>query len=280
MNSLNNAIDRFCRKHPGFGIPNLMRYIIIGTAAVYLMDWVSTGPSLSSLLAFSRAEILQGELWRLVTFVFVPQATGWGMVGFAITLYFYYFIGNALEREWGAGRFTVFYLFGIVLNIVVGMVVGTTSMFFVNMSMFFAFATLYPNLQFLLFFVIPVKAKWLAWVDAAYFLFIIARNLLGGHFLYALIPVVAVLNYFVFFYEDFARLFGRVKYRTSGQTINFKKAQKQAQKNAKANGYMHKCAVCGKTDAEYPDMEFRYCSKCNGYYCYCMDHINNHIHIE
>ena len=128
-----------------------------------------------------------------------------------------------------------------------------------------------------IFFFIPVKVKWLAWIDAALFIWSIIQYLLSGFPLLALIPVIAILNYFLFFTADFARLFGRVKHQTSKQTINFKKAQKKARET---KGYIHKCAVCGVTDEMDSSMEFRYCSKCNGYYCYCMNHINNHVHIE
>ena len=153
-------LDRFCYKHPRLSIPGLMRYIVIGNVLVFLLDLFSTGgyPIATSLLSFSSDAILQGQIWRIITFVFVP-ATSRNIFLFAITLYFYYFIGNALEREWGSNKFTIFYFFGILLNILVGFLVGTASMYYVNMSMFFAFATLYPNLQFLLFFIIPVKAK-------------------------------------------------------------------------------------------------------------------------
>ena len=224
-----------------------MRYIVIGNVLVYLLNLFSTNgyPVASALLSFDTSAILQGQVWRIITFIFVPTGSS-NIFFFVLTLYFYYFIGSALEREWGSNKFTVFYFFGVILNIILGFFVGTASMYYVNMSMFFAFATLYPNLQFLLFFIIPVKAKWLAWIDAAYFLIAVFQYLFTGHPLLALIPIVAVLD---------------------------AKTQTKAQ-------YLHKCAVCGKTDLSDPQMEFRYCSKCNGYYCYCADHINNHIHIQ
>ena len=207
----------------------------------------------------------------------------------------YIVIGNALANEWGANKFTIFYLFGVILNIAVGFLVGTASMFYVNMSMFFDFATLFPNLQVLFFFIIPMKVKWLAWFDAAFFAYQILRLLLAGHFLYALIPIVAILNYLLFFASDIG---GQVSYwkgraqhtanqarhknpnfsrpngRSGPKVVNFHDAKTQTK------APLHKCAVCGKTDLTDPQMEFRYCSKCNGYYCYCADHINNHIHIQ
>lgn len=289
MRALQQWLDRFCYKHPRLSIPGLMRYIVIGNVLVYLLDMFSTGnvAIASSLLSFNANAILSGQVWRLITFIFVPY-TSRNIFLFAITLYFYYFIGNALEREWGSNKFTIFYGFGVVLNILIGFVVGFTSMYYVNMSMFFAFATLYPDLQFLLFFIIPVKAKWLAWIDGAYFAIAVIQYLVSGHFLLALIPIVAVLNYLLFFASDIGsqvsywkrkaqfRAGAHQSKRQSGpKVVNFHDAKTQTKQ-----AYLHKCAVCGKTDVSDPQMEFRYCSRCNGYYCYCADHINSHIHIQ
>ena len=274
MRSIGSWFDRFCYKHPRLGIPNLMNYVVIGTAVVYLLDMFSQG-TCSLLLAFSPYLILHGQVWRLLSFVFIPLSGN--LLFLALSLYFYWMIGSTLEREWGSVKFTVFYLMGVLLNALLGFLTGFATMTYVNLSLFFAFATLYPNTQFLVFFIIPVKAKWLAWLDAAIFAFSVFSYLIRGYFLAALIPVIAILNYFLFFSSSFAALFRRVKHQADPQTINFKKAQKKAKET---KGYLHKCAVCGITDADNPDMEFRYCSKCNGYYCYCMNHINNHIHIE
>ena len=280
LKSLSYYIDRFCYKHPRFGIPNLMMYIIIGNVVVYLLDLASQG-TFSLVVSFSPSAILHGQIWRLVSFVFVPDFSG-NLFFFALSLYFYYFIGTTLERTWGSGRFTVFYLIGVLMSIVVGFVNGaiigfdvpavTSSVSYLNLSLFFAFATLYPETQFLLFFFIPVKAKWLGWVDAFFFLMAMVIT----PFPYNLIPVAAILNYIIFFWEDIVRVVRRGKFRHSRQTVNFKKATRQVKQQ---KGYLHKCSVCGKTDADFPNMEFRYCSKCKGYHCYCMDHINNHVHI-
>ena len=285
MHSITDWLDRFCYKHPRLGIPNLMMYIVIGNIAVYLLDNFSGG-ACSAMLAFIPAGILRGQLWRLVTFIFVP-ASGYNLIFFALFLYMYYFIGNMLEREWGSVKFTVYYGIGVLANVVVGLVLSVlyganyawsvVSVDYLNMSLFFAFAALYPDLQFLLFFIIPVKAKWLAWIDAAFFALSIATSLLNLSWTGVVLPLVAIANFLLFFWEDAARIFGRVRHQPSRQTINFKKATRDVKKE---KGYLHKCAVCGITDADDPDMEFRYCSKCNGYYCYCMNHINNHVHIQ
>ena len=287
-------LDRFCYKHPRLSIPGLMRYIVIGNVLVFLLDLFSSGGAAlgTGLFSFNANAILHGQVWRVITFIFVPY-TSRNLFLFLLTLYFYYFIGTALEREWGANKFTIFYFFGVILNILIGFLVGTASMYYVNMSMFFAFATLYPDLQFLLFFIIPVKAKWLAWIDGAYFAIAVVRFLIAGQFLYALIPIVAVLNYLLFFASDIGGKVsywkGRAKQKARQQefrqsyqrggagpkVVNFHDAKTKAKTN-----YLHKCAVCGKTDVTDPQMEFRYCSKCNGYYCYCSEHINNHVHIQ
>lgn len=278
MHSVDSILDRFCRKHPNFGIPRLMNIVVVGTIIVYLLDLFSRN-TCSYLLAFSPSLILRGQIWRLVTFVFVPMQSN--IILLAISLYFYWMIGSALEREWGSGKFTIFYCFGVLLNIILGFFLGTATMAYVNYSMFFSFATLFPDTRFLLFFFIPIKAKWLAWLDGALFAYSVIFYLVRGDFFFALVPVIAILNYFLFFSGDILRMFRRFKRKADPTVINFKKAQKQAQKKAKeTKGYMHKCAVCGITDADDPDMEFRYCSKCNGYYCYCANHIHNHVHIQ
>ena len=298
MRAIQRWLDRFCSRHPGFGIPNLMLIIAIGNILVYVLNQFSgAGASLTGLLAFAPYQILHGQVWRIVTFVFVPSESNF--IFLLISVYFYYTLGAALEREWGVTKFTVYYLIGVLLNIIVGFVLYflvarslpagvspellglsglvTADMSYVNLSLFLAFATLYSEARVLLFFILPIKVKWLAWVAAAIFAWGIISNLIAGSVVGAILPLVGILNYILFFWSDFMALFGRVKYRTSRQTVNFKQATRQAREQ---RGYIHKCAVCGKTDTDYPNEEFRYCSKCNGYYCYCSEHINNHVHIQ
>lgn len=285
MKAISRWLDRFCYNHPNFGIPNLMKFIVIGNVLVYVLDMFSQR-YVSWLFSFSAPLILQGQVWRIISFIFVPTSgynpsdmftTLW----FAMALLFCYYIGNALERQWGTARFTVFYGLGVALNIIVGFIMGGTTMYYINMSMFFAFATLYPELQVLLMGILPIKVKWLAWLGAVLFAFDIFFSLAARQWVTAVLPLVALLNYFIFFWDDLMGTLRRTReravYRTRPQTINFKKAQKQVREH---KGYLHKCAVCGITDADDPNMEFRYCSKCNGYYCYCMKHINDHVHVQ
>jgi len=300
MKAVSRWLDRFCMKHPDLGVPELMKYIALGNVIVYITDLLFSGMA-SAWIAFYPELILKGQVWRLFTFIFVPIGSGgytiFGqMFFFALATYFYYWIGTSLERQWGTVRFTVFYGLGVLLNIVVGFAIyaimpitrdmlgiyfSTANMSYVNLSMFFSFATLYPDMQVALYGIIPLKVKWLAWVDVVFFVYRIGAYLFSPTKIMALLPIIAILNYLIFFWGDLADAFRyraeRARRRVSPQTINFKKAQKEIQQR---RGYLHKCAVCGITDADDPNMEFRYCSKCNGYYCYCMDHINDHIHVQ
>lgn len=286
MKKINSTIDRFCYQHPGFGIPNLMLWVVLGNVLVYVMDLLSRS-TFSAMLSFVPAYIFQGQIWRLVTFVFVPSY-GSNIIFFAISAYFYYFIGSRLEHQWGTARFNFFYGSGILLAILVGLLgavtgssmMETATMQYNNLSLFFAFASLFPDMTVLLFFILPVKVKWLAYLDAGLLLYSVVSLLVQGAYISALLPVLAILNYLIFFGESLIEALRgrgqRMQYRYSRQTIHFRKAAKEVKQK---NGYLHKCCVCGRTDADYPDLEFRYCSKCAGYRCYCMDHINNHVHV-
>ena len=283
MKKLYDAVDRFCARHPRFGIPDLMRWIVIGNVAVYVLMLLTMRADANALsfLYLDGSKVLRGEIWRIVTFIFVPASSSpfW----LAVSLYFYYWIGTSLERQWGTAKFTLYYFSGVVLTLVVGIVTALVSghnvliegTSYVNLSMFLAFAFLFPDTRLLLFFFIPVKIKWLAWLDAALFLFDIIRYLMLGAWGYALIPVVAILNYFLFFWAAIDAFIRQQKYRHNPQTVNFKKAVRQQQQQ---RGYHHKCAVCGRTDTDYPNLQFRYCSKCAGYRCFCQDHIFSHVH--
>ena len=196
MNSLRRRIDRFCVLHPNFGIPNLMLYIVIGNIAFYLLSLFSTldGGSFYSILSFSWAGLKQGQLWRLLSFSFLPTDTRpfWLLV----SCYFYYWIGSTLEREWGTAKFTIYYLSGVLLTalgaVITSLITGydwqVAGATYVNLAMFFAFATLYPDAQVLLFFFIPVKIKWMAILDACYFAYIIFFCAVGRYWIGVVLP--------------------------------------------------------------------------------------------
>ena len=287
LKSLNRKIERFCLTHPRFGIPRLMLYVVIGNVLVYLVGLMDTTHTFYSMLYYDPAMFCRGQVWRIVTFALVPMSSG--LLWMAIALYFYYFIGSALESAWGAGKFTIYYFSGLLLTVLYSLLVYwitgqriLVSASYLNLSMFFAYATLWPDQRVLLFFIVPVKMKWLAWVDAAFFVLQIIANLAAGQIWYALVPVVAMVAYLVFFGEW---LFGFVRpsrirqaAKQKARTIQFKQAAQKVQREQAAAGYTRKCAVCGRTDADNPELEFRFCSRCAGYHCFCEDHINNHIH--
>ena len=278
MKKLNKRIDMFCYRHPRFGVPNLMLYIVIISLAVWLLSIMDPSKTLMSFFVFSPERILKGEVWRLVSFIFVPQSLSfWELLFF----YFDYWIGNVLEKEWGTPRFNIFLISGVLLTAVSGFIIYfitkqsiAVTTYFIYLSMFFSFATLFPDVQVLFMFIIPIKVKWLAYLDAAFFLL----SMLTQSFPFNLLPLVAVLNYLVFFGDDLFSSLRSNKARYNKTTVNFNREKQKIKYEQKNASYTKKCAVCGRTDTDYPDLEFRYCSRCAGYHCFCQDHINNHIH--
>jgi signal transduction histidine kinase len=171
---------------------------------------------------------------------------------------------------------------------------GAASVSNLNLSLFLAYATLYPNAHFLLFYVIPVKAWIFAVFDLAIILYQVITLTSWGLFPFSLYPLVALLNYFLFFGKDvvnvipvswranFRRLLRKKQKKTqSAKTVPFPSAGSYQATVAKVKApYTHQCTICGKTDISNPELEFRYCSRCNGYHCYCQEHISNHSHIQ
>ena len=267
-----------------------MKIIVFGQIAVYLVDLISRlmfSQSWMSILQFYPAYILHGQVWRLVTWVVVPYASSPFML--LLSCYFYYWIAAMLEREWGTARFTLFYLSGMVLSVLLGLAMGLVQMnttftispislgYYLNLSIFLVLAVLYGEMQVLLFFVVPVKMKWMALIDVVLVVLDMVDLTRMGYWMLALVPLASFVNFVVFTWPFWRAKLGLARHKTDPKVIHFKQAQKKAQET---RGYHHKCAVCGITDADDPDMEFRYCSKCDGYYCYCANHINNHVHIH
>lgn len=297
MNSFNRWLDKFCYKHRKFGIRNLMKYIVVLNIAVYLLSMIDTNGIFMQYFYFSPWLVLKGQVWRLFTYVFIPVDSN--PFFFAIMQYFYYFIGTHLESEWGSGRFTMYYIMSVVTTALFGVVAYalTKSPFlilinasFINMSLFFAFATMYPDAQVMLFFFIPIKMKWLALANAVYYLYEIISGF--SLFPFNLLPLASLITYFLFFgstlMSHLRRLSGRSPSASKRRPkpIDFEKERKKQVKKARKDmgagsrsaPHTRKCAVCGRTDAEFPNLEFRFCSKCGGYHCFCSEHINSHVH--
>ena len=208
-----------------------------------------------SLLSGSAQGVLHGQVWRLITYVFVPTESR--PIWLLLMLYFYYWIGSCLEREWGNGKFTIYYVSGMLLTAIYGVVLSAILGRDVIVS------TTYLNLSMIL-----------AYLDAALFVF----GVITMPFPLNLLPVVAVLNYLVYCGDWLFDFFRPSHVRQRQKTVNFKREARRIQREQANKPYHYKCAVCGRTDADHPELEFRYCSRCVGYHCFCQDHINNHIH--
>lgn len=261
------------RRFRKFAIPNLM-YYIIGMYGVGLFMVLFAPNFYYRYLALDAAMILKGQVWRIVTFMIYPP--GGGLFMSLISMYLYYMLGTNLERIWGAFRFNVYFFMGILGHVAAAMfvylVMGervylTTE--FLNYSLFFAFAATFPDLEFLLFFVIPIKAKWLAAFNGIYFLY----AFITGNTATRVTIFMSLINFFLFFL--ITRNHSRINPIEIKRKQNFKKRVKiKAQ-----GGTHHRCAVCGRTEVDSPNLEFRYCSKCEGSYEYCSEHLYTHKHV-
>ena len=291
MKELRRRFNRFCFQNRHKGIPNLMLYISLGCALVYLMTQVTQNSLLYSLLVFDREAILHGQVWRLITYPLTFYHSN--ILLMAVFLFCYYSLGRAMENIWGTLRFNLFYFCGILMMDVWCMIFGgRADVTYLNLSLFLSYATMFPNAQFLLFFIIPVKA----WIFALFDLALVLYSLLADPFPYNCFSVISLANYFLFFGADVLnvvpmswrvnarRLFRKKSYapkQEKPKVIPFSQAGSYEATTAKPKApYTHKCTICGRTDVSNPELEFRYCSRCNGYHCYCEDHINNHTHIE
>ena len=288
MKNLRRKFELYCYKNRSKGIPNLMLYIALGSAVVYVMSQISGNYFLYYLLCFDRNLILQGQVWRLITYPLTYNAGN--ILLTAVALLCYYSLGRAMENIWGTLRFNLYYLSGVVMMDIYCMLFGgTADVVYLNMSLFLAYATLFPDAQFLLFFIIPIKA----WIFALIDLVMVLVGLVSYPFPYNLFSVISLANYFLFFGKDVlnvipmswranaARLFHKKPpVQKKAKVIRFDAGSYEASQASVKAPYTHKCTVCGRTDVSDPDLEFRYCSKCKGYYCYCQDHINNHTHIQ
>lgn len=207
-----NWINKLERKFGRYAIHNLMNYVIILYIGGVGLNLIAPG-FYYEYLSLNAEAVLRGQVWRLVTFLMQPPQSSLLFMAFA--LYLYYMIGRQLEYQWGAFRFNLYFFTGVLFHILAAVItflvtgisfpIGT---FYLNLSLFFAFAALYPDVQFLLFMVIPIKVKYLAWLDAAYFGYAILQAFLpayGGSVFgvfykaNALAAVVSILNFLIFF---------------------------------------------------------------------------------
>lgn len=258
-------IDYLDRKIGRYAIENLTIYLIAGQSFFYIM--YLTQRLDRSATYFSAERLLAGEWWRIFTLPFDPPRQGLIFTLFA--WYFFYMIGSALESHWGAFRYNIYILLGCLLTIAVSFLfpMYAVSNAFLAGSVFLAFATLFPDYQILLFFILPVRMKWLAlltWLGYGY-------QLLVGDWAVRLVVLAAIGNFLIFFARD---IWMTVRY---GRRRLVKCAARATQKE---RGPVHRCTTCGITDKSHPDMDFRYCPQCSGTYGYCREHIFSHEHIK
>ncbi len=286
MKNIRRQFDLFCYKNRDKGIPNLMLYICVGSAIVYLVSQLAGNYTLYNLLCFHRQSILHGQIWRLFTYPLTYGAGNNNLLLIAISLFCYYSLGRVMENTWGTLKFNLFYLTGVVLMDIYCLIFGgTASVTYLNLSLFLGYATMFPDSHFLLFFIIPIRA----WIFALFDLVIVLLDLFTLPFPYNLFSIISLANYFLFFGKDVLNLIPmswriKLKRKTSHGSRPSASAQPKVipfrQEAAQKPNYLHRCTICGRTDVTNPELEFRYCSRCNGYYCYCQDHINNHTHIQ
>lgn len=288
-------MNNFERKFGKYAVRNLSLVLIVCYVIGYVIQVAA--PGIVSLLTLNPYAILHGQVWRLVTWVLIPPDS---LDLFTIImLLFYYSVGTSLERIWGTYRYNV-YLFSGMLYTIIGsflalliywLIAGTVgaevnpavvqtastlfSTYYINMSIFLAYAATFPDAQVLLMFVIPVRMKWMG---VAYGVLLLIQ-LLGGvgstvfNIFYRIALVASLLNFVIFWITSRGRLS-----MSPRQVKRRQEFRSEVKRNTRVT--KHKCAICGRTDEDDPSLEFRFCSKCNGNYEYCQNHLFTHEHVK
>lgn len=293
-------MNKFEKKFGKYAINNLSFVLIMCYVIGYMIQIFL--PDIVNYLTLNPYLILRGQIWRLITWILIPPPHGGIFVIFM--LMFYYSIGNALERTWGAFQYNV-YLFSGMLFTIIGSFVSMAviylfygdvisaggakyvfdfgarffSTYYVNMSIFLAFAATFPNSEVLLMFIIPLKVKWLGIIYGV-MLFVELVQGIGVmkefgflNVFYRIAVIASLLNFVFFFFISRKRSFISPKQMKRKQQF-----RSEVRKNPSIT--KHKCAICGRTDESNPELEFRFCSKCDGNYEYCQDHLFTHEHVK
>lgn len=271
-------LNKMERKFGKYAIPNLSLYLIMGYILGYVLEFVS--PVVLSYLTLNPYLILHGQVWRLVTWIIIPPSS-FDLFFTVIMLFFYYSVGTSLERTWGSFLYNVYIFMGMIFTIIGSFLVlllfhGVSDGFsteFVNMSIFLAYAATFPEMQVLLMFIIPVKVKWMG---IAYGV-ILAVQFLQYNIVGKIVIGASMLNFIVFFLMTRRGLGMRMSPRQIKRRHDYNREVKRAKPMSVAK---HKCAICGRNSDDNPDVQFRFCSKCNGNYEYCQDHLFTHTHVK
>jgi hypothetical protein len=258
-----SMLDHLQRRFGRFAVPHVTEGLIICQVLTYFLR--ADRPAFLESIQLVPQRVLAGEFWRLFTFVCEPPLTN---LLFAVFFwYMFYLMGRTLEETWGALRYNVYLLVGWLATVAVSFVQpqAAASIGFLQGSVFLAFAYLYPDFQLLLFFIVPLKVKWLALVQWLWYAYLLAV----GSPITQLLVLASVANFALFFWHD---MYLHIK---AGR----RRMAQQAERSQAASTPRHTCSVCGATNLSDPTMGFRYCSKCFGTPCYCAEHIQNHEHV-
>ena len=248
-------LDRLERRFGFLAVPGLIRIVIGFTALVWALMWLN--PNLRFALDLDPARIRNGELWRLFTYIFIPQTPSLWVV---LALWFLWFIGEGLERAWGPFRLTLYFLVGMIGTTVAAFFFGSNfSNGMLIASLFFAFARFYPDEVIYILFILPVKIKWLAWVFAAFLMF----GFVLGSNSYRAALAVALANYFIFFGPEIVH---QARHR---RDVSTRRRRFEAQSRSSTET-LHRCAVCGATEITDPNLDFRVARDGEEY---CMTHL-------
>lgn len=303
---MNQFLNKLERKYGRYAVPDLIKYVIILYCAGAAIGMLNEN-IYYEYLSLDFSAIFHGQVWRLFTYLIEPYGFSSGMgfmvsiLFFAIQVNLFFLFGRSLEQAWGTFRFNLYFISGWFLNIVAALILYLSPLHstmylsgfqYIYWSMFFAFAALNPDMQFLIWFIIPIKVKWLAILDAVYLLYQVFGNIVraiqcishgmnvwGGAYLsIALAILVGMANFLVYFFST--RNYRRISPKDIRRRQHFKKQVNQARRSAAPGGTRHRCAICGRTELDDESLEFRYCSKCEGNYEYCSEHLFTHQHVK
>lgn len=258
-------LDKLERKFGKYYIHNLITVVVVVNAIVYFLALIGGDSANMTNLMLIPQNVLHGEIWRLITFIFIPPTTS--PLWIIFNLFFFYYSGKGLEQAWGGFKVNVLYLTGMILTIIASFITKqSVSSDGLQLMVIIAFALSYPDVEILFWGIIPLKLKYLAVLELVFLVVELIRVPFIGYIIIEIAPLIAIPIFFG------KMLMTNIKYA--------KKKNDRRKSNLKViKGYTHKCTVCGLTDIQDPDMDFRYCSKCEGKHCYCSNHIMNHQHI-
>ena len=271
-----NLLNKLERKFGRYAIKNLSMYLIILYVAGAVLSLFSSQIDIyGNYLALNPYMILHGQGWRIFTFLIATPSTN--VIFLIFVLLFYYNICRELEYLWGDFRFNLYILTGVVgtilssfiLYFVTGSPYISMDTYYLNLSLFLAYAACFPEARFYIYGIIPVKAKWLGIIDGLY---LVVCFFAGGMAVRTMI-VVSLMNFLLFFFGT------RNYHKYSPKQIKRRNSYiKEVRTSTSAT--RHRCHVCGRTELDDPNLEFRYCSKCEGNYEYCSDHLYTHTHVK